>query len=70
MAYWMDLPVSWGRGPGLGFAIGGPLYNLDFAVGANAANRADDVLLVQYLLREWARGNLGTIGNATGLLPY
>jgi hypothetical protein len=49
MAYKMKIPESWLKSsPNTGRL--GYLYNLDSAVGENCANRADDVMLVQYIL--------------------
>jgi hypothetical protein len=55
MAYWMEIPHTWAMGKTGLIPVFAPLYNLDSAVGVNAANRFDDVMLVQYLLRMWAR---------------
>lgn len=49
MAYKMNIPESWiklnAKTKNIGY-----LLNLDSAVGENCANRADDVMLVQYIL--------------------
>jgi hypothetical protein len=49
MAYKMKIPEAWTKVSPNTAKIG-KLYNLDSAVGENAANRADDVMLVQYIL--------------------
>jgi hypothetical protein len=49
MAYKMKIPESWLKSSPNTAKIG-HLYNLDSSVGESGANRADDVMLVQYIL--------------------
>ena len=48
MAYQMKVPGGWRN-----------LFNIDSAVGFNGANRTDDVMLVQFLLRLWGSEHYG-----------